>query len=71
MKLKFECKTKQDRIAAEEFLSWLSNSGEQQYWESMENAQFDADADGVGDITIVRFDYDIKKREVKLTLGHL
>lgn len=71
MKLKFECKTEQERIAAEEFLSWLCNSGEQGYWDGMESPQFDADADGKGDITIVKFDYDFKKLEAKLTLGHL
>lgn len=39
--------------AAELFLGWLSNSGEQQYWEAMECVE-----DGEkGNVTVVDFDY--------------
>jgi len=69
MKLTFECKTKQEKKAAEEFLNWLSNSGEQQYWEAVEDRQFEANMDDEGDITIVKFNYDFKKMEVELSLG--
>lgn len=71
MKITFECKNKQERRAAEEFLGWLCNQGEQDYWNAMDGAQFDATANGEGDITIVRFDYDWKKMEAKCELGHL
>lgn len=71
MKITFECKTKQEKKAAEEFLGWLSNSGEQDYWNAMDSVQYDATEDGDGDITIIRFDYDWKKMEAKCTLGNL
>lgn len=39
--------------AAENFLSWLCNSGEQQYWDWMENVE----PDEKGPVTVVSFDY--------------
>lgn len=71
MKLTFVCKNKQEKRAAEEFLAWLSNSGEQDYWNAMDSTQYDATADGDGDITIIRFDYDWKKMEAKCEIGNL
>ena len=39
--------------AAQHFLSWLCNSGEQQYWDWMEVRE----QEEKGPITVVRFDY--------------
>ncbi len=39
--------------AAEHFLSWLSGSGEQMYWEWMKSREQEED----GDITALKFDY--------------
>lgn len=49
--------------AAGYFASWLCNSGEQQYWEWMENAEEMED----GDITAVNFHYHGKEDETKAT----
>lgn len=63
MKLKIECKTKEEREMAEEFLGWLSNSGEQQYWEAIECNALE------GEPMITSFNYDFKKLEVELVQG--
>lgn len=56
-----------NKKAAQHFMSWLSNSGEQQYWDSMEYRETKED----DDITSVDFDYDFKKHTIKTTLGRI
>lgn len=53
MKIKFECNSKREREAAEQFLTWLCEQGEQDYWTWQENQD--------DPVTIQRFDYDFKK----------
>lgn len=52
MKLKFECKTKEEREAARQFLDWLSGQGEQDYWQWQDCRD--------EPVTITRFDYTEK-----------
>lgn len=59
MKLKLECKTTEERKAAKQFLTWLCEQGEQDYWNWQEN-QDDA-------VTIISFDYG-KKLEAGCTV---
>lgn len=59
MKLKIECKTKEEREAARQFLVWLCEQGEQDYWTWQEN-QDDA-------VTITHFDY-AKKLEATCSI---
>lgn len=33
MKIKFECKTKDERQAVDDFMTWLCEQGEQDYWQ--------------------------------------
>ena len=42
-----------NKEAADHFLGWLSNCGEQEYWEAMKYRE----ADTEGDITATSFDY--------------
>lgn len=65
MKLKFDAKTKEEKLAVQMFLSWLSNSGEQQYWESQRDAEYGEE----GDVSIVSFDY--RDGTVDCKLGRL
>jgi len=67
MKLKFECKTKEERAAAEHFISWLCGQGEQDYWQWMETREGEED----GNITITNFKYDYKNNSAECELGRL
>lgn len=46
-----------DPVAIESFMSWLSNSGEQEYWMAMESAEENAREDGEDFAYISSFDY--------------
>lgn len=61
-----------NKEAAAHFMSWLCESGEQQYWNWMECREDDQlpEDDGI-DITAIDFDYDLKKHTIKTTLGRL
>jgi len=53
--------------AAKHFLVWLSEMGEQMYWEWMANREFNEE----GDITVLQFGYDLDKFTVKTLVGRL
>ena len=67
MNLTFECETDEEREAASSFLTWLCESGEQDYWRWQENVEYDIE----GNITIVRFDYNAMMSMAKCTLGRV
>lgn len=53
--------------AAEHFLTWLSEAGEQDYWTWMEYREEEEE----GDITCLDFDYDKKNGVVNAECGRL
>lgn len=62
VKIKFD-----NASAAEYFMTWLSEMGEQDYWEWMGIAETEQD----GDVTAVSFDYDWDKFAVRAECGRL
>ena len=54
-----------NKKAADHFIIWLCEQGEQDYWNWMNYREEKED----GDITAVRFDYDFKTLEVVTKLG--
>lgn len=63
VKIKFETNE-----AAHHFLTWLSEMGEQEYWEWMRHREAE---EPEGDLTVLQFDYDFDKYLVKTLLGRL
>ena len=53
--------------AAEHFQRWLDGEGEQHYWVWMEYREREEG----GDITALRFNYDLDKHEIKTECGRL
>ena len=53
--------------AADHFLTWLCEQGEQDYWIWMEYRETEED----GDITATKFDYDFKNSVVNTKCGRL
>lgn len=62
VKIKFD-----NKKAADHFLTWLCELGEQAYWNWMECRESEED----GDITAIRFDYDFDKFKAKTECGRL
>lgn len=53
--------------AARYFLEWLSEMGEQEYWEWMRSRELECD----GDITVLQYNYDFDKYKVNTLIGRL
>lgn len=51
----------ENKVAIEQFLVWMSESGEQQYWDWMTYREDELD----GPITISSFEYDFENGEIK------
>ncbi len=69
MKIKIECKD-ENFDAADHFLTWLCESGEQHYWDWMEVRESEQEPEDPP-ITVVSFKYDFKNLTVDCEIGKL
>lgn len=67
MRIEIKCNDEEEMRAAEHFLTWLCEQGEQDYWNWMEIRESEEE----GPITVLRFDYDWKNMRAACKTGRL